>query len=446
MKVTVARIRLYLKEGKTLSDGSNPIMVMVSFNGRKEKASGFSCVPKYWDKKSQCVKKGFPNYAAINSSLAKIKNELIERRNEFERLGIRYTPKMIIEGCREELSSKNGEVMELIDAYAAYKGLRESTIFNWHYLGHLLREYGIDDICELSRDMALRFPQWLSVEKKIKDGVVRMLIGKVKALCSYSLEQGVISINPMEGFKYLQKFGQSSKLLYIHHSSIEVIKEYLENLMINVDGKMWSYKDGVLEELGDKNSSLFAIYFFMLDYLWQGLSPIDIALIKVEDIDVKRVGDDDFYAWDGKRMKTSVGVKVRIPRHTRYVEMMMFPLMSRVGYILPFFDKNPNCSVDKKKRMLGTTFTSLRPRLKEHFRKVNDIIVAKNMSDGTTIPLIDMDCNLYAARHSFAMNFMLKGGTPMALATLLGRSPNTLAQYLGQLEEETDLARYVSVL
>lgn len=115
MKVTMARIRLYLKEGKTLSDGSNPIMLMVSFNGRKELSTGFSCVPRFFDKKGECVKKGYPNYAAINSAILKMKNDAISRRNEFERLGIKYTPKMVLEECRESLAS-NGEITSLVES------------------------------------------------------------------------------------------------------------------------------------------------------------------------------------------------------------------------------------------------------------------------------------------------------------------------------------------
>lgn len=41
---------------------------------------------------------------------------------------------------------------------------------------------------------------------------------------------------------------------------------------------------------------------------------------------------------------------------------------------------------------------------------------------------------------------MQRGGTPMALATLLGRSENTLGVYLKQLSEEEDLVEAVSVM
>lgn len=66
MKVSQATIRLYLKSSKVLSDGSSPIMLIVSYNKeKKEKSTGFSCVSRYWDKKREEVKKGFSNYIIV---------------------------------------------------------------------------------------------------------------------------------------------------------------------------------------------------------------------------------------------------------------------------------------------------------------------------------------------------------------------------------------------
>lgn len=57
MKVSIAVIKLVLRTNKVLADGSHPIMLRVSFNGMKERSSGYSCTLKYWDKKNECVKK-----------------------------------------------------------------------------------------------------------------------------------------------------------------------------------------------------------------------------------------------------------------------------------------------------------------------------------------------------------------------------------------------------
>ena len=41
---------------------------------------------------------------------------------------------------------------------------------------------------------------------------------------------------------------------------------------------------------------------------------------------------------------------------------------------------------------------------------------------------------------------MRSGGSPLALATLMGRSVNTLATYVQELSEENDLVDAVSVM
>lgn len=96
---------------------------------------------------------------------------------------------------------------------------------------------------------------------------------------------------------------------------------------------------------------------------------------------------------------------------------------------------------------MKVSIARIRLYLKEWFKRVNEEIVKRNVDSDLDIPLIDVGkCTYYTARHSFAMAYMSKGGSPMALATLLGRSPNTLAQYIKELEEEGDLVDAVSIL
>lgn len=89
----------------------------------------------------------------------------------------------------------------------------------------------------------------------------------------------------------------------------------------------------------------------------------------------------------------------------------------------------------------------LAPKLKEWFRAVNEEVVRRNVENKSDIPLIDVDkCTYYVARHSYAQMYMMKGGSPMNLATLLGRSASTLAQYIVELNNESDLVEAVSII
>lgn len=452
MKVSIARIRLYLKEGKTLADGTHPIMLMCSFNGRKEISTSYSCVPKYWDKKSECVKKGYPNWVMINHAIQQLKNEAIERRNEYERLGEVYTPQMIL-SPKKVLSGHRNDLNGLICDYIADKSLKENTAYNWKYTFNLISEFDNDKVIvnQLRLDYVKRFVKWMANEKKLSDGVIKMILSKVAAITNYAIEKGLMNADdyPFKEWKYSLKFKTASKLDYIHWKTLDVMKEMLLDDIIVMNGNRWSYKDEVLDELMDKNSALFARFLFMEMVLWQGLAPVDICHILKSDIDVKTINGNDYYCWDGKRSKTMKAVKVRIPCHTVYTEVMVKTMLmfNQGEWFLPVMNGfSLETSENTRKHRISNTLFILSPKLKEWFKRVNEEVARRNVEDVGDIPLIDMKCTFYSSRHSFAMAYMSKGGSPMALATLLGRSPNTLAQYIKELEEEGDLVDAVSII
>lgn len=453
MKVSIARIRLYLKKGKTLADGSNPIMLMCSFNGRKEMSTGYSCTPRYWDKKGECVKKGYSNWVMINHSIQQMKNEAIERRNEYERLGEPYTPQMIL-SPRKSLSAARNDLNGLISNYISEKGLKENTAYNWKYLFNLISEFDNKDVIvnQLKLEYIKRFIKWMQTDKKLSDGVIKMVLSKVGAITNYAIEKGLMSADdyPFKEWKYSLKFKSASKLDYIHWKTLDVMKEMLMDDIIVRNGNLWSYKDNVLDELMNKNSALFARFLFMEMVLLQGLAPVDICHIRKEDIDVKTINGSDYYCWDGKRSKTLKAVKVRIPCHTVYTEVLVKTMLmfNQGEWFLPVLNGlSLETSENSRKHRISNTLGVLSPKLKEWFQKVNKEVVKRNVEYKSDIPLIDVGkCTYYTARHSFSMAYMSKGGSPMALATLLGRSPNTLAQYIKELEEEGDLVEAVSII
>ena len=452
MKVSIAVIKLVLRTNKVLADGTHPIMLRCSFNGMKEIATHYSCSEKYWDKRNECVKKGYPNWVMINFEINKIKNEAIERRNEYERLGEVYTPQMIL--CpRKVLSGHRNDLNGLIEDYIADKSLKENTAYNWKYLFNLISEFDNKDVIvnQLRLEYVKRFIKWLQNEKKLSDGVIKMVLSKVAAITNFAIEKGLMSSDdyPFKEFNYKQKFKSASKLDYIHWKTLDVMKEMLMDDIIVRNGNRWTYKDDVLDELMDKNSSLFARFLFMEMVLWQGLAPVDICHIRKCDIEVKRINGQDYYCWNGKRSKTMKAVKVRIPCHTTYTDVMVKTMLmfNQGEWFIPVLNGlTMETSENSRKHRINNTLGVLSPKLKEWFRAVNDEVVKRNMENGSDIPLINLNCTFYSSRHSYAQMYMQKGGSPMALATLLGRSPNTLAQYIKELEEEGDLVEAVSII
>ena len=130
MRVSIAVVKLVLRTNKTLADGSHPIMLRCSFNGMKEKSTGYSCVPKYWDKKNECLKKGYPNFVMVNYELKRLKDEAIAKRDSYIASGEVYSPAMVL-AKDETKSAVTNDFCGLIERYIVEKGLEDKTVEKW---------------------------------------------------------------------------------------------------------------------------------------------------------------------------------------------------------------------------------------------------------------------------------------------------------------------------
>lgn len=447
MRTTSATIKLYLRVAKKLSDGSNPINLKVSWKGAVELSCGYSCVPRYWDAKRECVKKGYPNYAAINAAISKMKMDAVKRRDEFELKGIEYTASMVLkEEVKEEVIIPKGDLQGLIGRYTS--SLSPTTCKTWKAFWNSFKGYiGKDNILvgEIDLDTVMGYAKYLE-DKKLADSTIKMTLSKLAAILKYAVEEGLISESPFKRFNYGKKYKLTSSTVFIHHRSIEVMKEMFLDEVIVSEGKMWHYKDDAVEKLLDTNSRLFASYFWLMGLLFQGLSPIDLCQIRVEDLKIKRIDGEEYYAWDGNRQKTKMDVKVRIKVHTMYSQVMIRTmLMFRSGYLLPILDDVEDDRLKIYKRVSNWLSNHI-GKFRDWVKVVNQEIIKRNVESKGDIPLIPEDVTYYSYRHSFAQMYLANGGNVLALATLLGRSMDTISTYVEQLSTDKDLVKAVSII
>jgi hypothetical protein len=382
----------------------------------------------------------------INHAIQQLKNEAIERRNEYERLGEVYTPQMIL-SPKKVLSGHRNDLNGLICDYISDKSLKENTAYNWKYLFNLISEFDNKDVIvnQLRIEYVKRFIKWMQTDKKLSDGVIKMVLSKVGAITNYAISKGLMSDDdyPFKEWRYSLKFKSASKLDYIHWRTLDIMKEMLLDDIIVRNGNLWSYRDEVLDELMDKNSALFARFLFMEMVLWQGMAQVDLCHIRKEDIDVKTINGQDYYCWNGKRSKTMKAVKVRIPCHTTYTDVMVKTMLmfNQGEWFIPVMNGlTMETSENSRKHRVGNTLSVLSPKLKDWFRVVNKEVVKRNVENKSDIPLIDVSkCTYYTARHSYSQMYLAKGGNILGLATLLGRSMNTISTYVQQLNNERDL-------
>ena len=437
MKVSIAVIKLVLRTNKVLADGSHPIMLRVSFNGMKERSTGYSCDVKHWSKKDECVKKGFPNYAIINHEIQKMKNEAIERRNEFERLGVVYTPSMVL--AREDVKNNvTNSIKSLIQRYIDEKGLQPKTIEKWHIIKRSLCKFSSDDLIvdEINEAFCRRYCAWLE-KRGLSNGSIRSYMSKVVCILHYAVSLGLISKYPLDGWKYHKTYRESKSELYIHSRSMDVMMQMFLDEVIIRNGNRWKYRDGVVEQLMDIHSELYSHYLYCLGYYLCGLAPSDISLLKKKDLKVVMVKDKNYYAIDGFRSKTGMPFRIRL--HQNCVEsnvLIRTMLMFNDGeYFLPTL--KDYVGKDVKKRV-NNLYTYHGDNLVKWFQKVNEEIVRRNVENEhiDDIPLINLECRYYSYRHSYLMAQIQKPNVNLLkLATVTGKALTSLHQYLSYLND-----------
>lgn len=433
MKVGIAVIKLVLRTNKTLADGSHPIMLRVSFNGMKERSSGYSCIEKYWDKKNECVKKGYPNFVMVNAELKRIKDEAIARRDGFIAHGEVYSPAMIL--AREEVrNAVTNDFKGLIQRYIDEKGLEDKTIEKWNIVKRSVIRFAQRDILvnEIDEAFCRKYCRWLE-GNGLKSGSIKSYMGKVVALLHYAVNKGLIDDYPLSGWKYHKDYREGKSELYIHSRTLDVMFEMFFDEVIKRNGNMWHYRDGVIEQLMDIHSELYSHYLYVIGVWMKGIAPVDISLLKKKDLKVVDIKGKSYYAIDGHREKTGMLYKVRCPQSCVESNVLVRTmLMFNEGeYFLPTL--RGYVGKDIKKRV-NNVYSYHGKHLVDWFQKINEEIARRNVMNEDNIPLIDLDCRYYSYRHSFIMKELQKPTVNLlALAQTVGKSATTLHQYISLL-------------
>ena len=431
-KVLKPTINLVLRKEKPLKDGLFPIFLRVSFNGVVERATGYSCDIAHWDKASQVIKRGFPNYKSINDSLSVLKAASIDRMEHQRYDGKGYDKKAILfaqEPLKED--GVNGcpphSFSGLVGAYLASNSLSYNTRQVWRNLKNRLISCFGDDISKWDIDKFI-----LNCESDgLSDSTIALLLGKVKAL---GLNMKNIDI---------RRYRVAQRNTYIPKQTMGFIRERLLSLMVEFEGERYRYRDDFIQSFARKNGlrySIWSIYIFYLLYL-TALAPIDLAFLKKKNVDIISIKDDDYYIISGHRSKTGVPFKVSLKRNLENNILIGSLLMFTPDEYL-----TPICTgltdIEKMNNRQRNVINKCSPKLKEHFRAINEDIVRHNVEEKDNVPLINMDCTFYSARHSRATQiFNSPLATPAMLSQIMGRSVNNIGTYIHQLSSEQDLAR-----
>ena len=431
MKTSYPIIKLCLRTNKILADGTHPIMLRCSWHGRKEVATHFSCMSNQLDEKNERLKKNYPNFATINQILGKQKASAIERRDHLIASGGTITPEAILSPSEEEINTPTA-LKSLMEEYVKEKHLGVNTTKHYiHALG-VLRRFFVKAEIDINDITSERIRSLIEFEKQrgIKDSSIGQTLNSINALCTYAVEKGLINVNPFTSVKYNRTLNTSNESVYLHHTTLSFIKNELTTML--------KYTPDL--PLHPK-SRAYPLYMFMLSVLFQGLAPVDMVILKKNQVQMKHIGSDWYYYISTKRRKTDIGVRILV-KQDDYSKAMIEPLAKSSGeYLLPILSVAPT---DRELAKVLNTYLQFANRcLKWWWQKLNRVIGGMRRHQIEKIP---EEATLYSARHSYAQCFMSKGGNPLQLATLMGRSINGIGAYVKQLSSDIDLVEAVSNL
>lgn len=451
-KVTSATVRLVQKKCRANKNNEYPIHIVVCFGGRVEKSTGVSCQEKHWDQKRETIKAGCPNAPVLNKMLQEAKNKVIEKRNEFEYAGKRYTAKMLLED--DVVNTRSVIYYDVMERMLAERSLSDGSRRMYRYSYKRLCDvlsgrFIVDEVTANVLRNAVKVWQ----KNGVGDTTSRDILGRIGSVMHYAIEKRLLpaDAHPLLEFKYTQKIkiNKERRTYSIDAGNLVKIKDYFLNMVIERDGKRWHYKEGAEDRLMRRYTTEFALLYWLMCYRLNGSAPIDVALLKTENCSRITIKGEDYWAIEFKRKKTGVPVHVRLKRDTLAIvgfEHFFGSAYLRDNYVYPILQNNEHTMAARTDHSAVVASQKCTcegiKKVRKCLRDINARTIEENVSTGLKMPLIDVEQVVYyTARHSLANGLLQSPGVSVRdLASVMSRSPNTISTYIHALTRDEDIA------
>ena len=473
MKVEKATIKLVLRTNKVLSNGNHPIMIRVNWGGKRaEKSTGYSCKKSDWNEKTNLLKEGkggIDNALQINLLLSEKVKRAESIRNNYILTGKPYSAAEIVNRLDEEtLDNKPSvELHEFKIEYQTKKHLRLETIRSINtsvsYFTKFMNKSTIF-LTEVSKTDMEAFGRWMK-KKGYKTNTIIVTLRNISAIFSYAVECGIMGESPFRNFKISKTYHQETHTQPISKETLTLFKRYYLECIASMGDEEIIWKESMR-----LSSKLFAMNVFLISYELQGLAMVDLANLTTNEV------KDLQFSSDGKgylfivthRSKTGKEVQIVLPPDA-FNYPLFFPYikhMEETDYLLPIFRKQDDTEKKRLNRIRYATewvnrklhghgkIESYKPYVgvwrefnewllksvnKKNLLINNNVVVTKKNVKNY---LIDENTTFYAARHTFASNFInSEGATAGELATLLGRNVSGIDRYIKELKTVQDIIK-----
>lgn len=455
MKTNKATISIGLRR-KKMSGGKSPIVMRVRWQRTQAVMTlPIECVAMEWDEKGQCISALADNHAVGNAIIARFRREAEQARDLFILEDKAYTASSIILAVKKRQRSMR-RLVTLRETFSDMIGVSRqkspATLKTYrNAFVSFLRCFGVKDkpLAEIDADAVQKYLLWLKRNERIRSAnTCKEYVEKMSRIFSHAVDRGFSEQNPFRAARVGKKFHRVYKNQSLNEFQRNLLFEYFEER----SGEMGFGRMG--DKLSRPFSKEFALWFYLCGCTMQGLAPIDLALLRWDDMASET---SEVWMFKLRRRKTGQPVDVAVWKSERNMSLLAPCIGRRTEgrqLLFPLMDGIDTDDAEAVERRENAVISGMASSLKKVWREFNRWIVAraedgfdaclyngdgtvrerKRITSGNVIDvLVDEQFTMYSYRHTFATIFMENGGTAYDLARLLGRTVASIDEYLASL-------------
>ena len=432
-KVSSPTIHFVIKSSRVDRCGASPVILIVRFNGRAERATGVKINQNQWDEKRECVRRSHPQHLALNARLSSIRSTVEGAAASLMASGKKVTAASVASAMDGSTESVGFSVSDAYEKYINEHPLRSGTVTAYRQsLRSLTSVCG--DVALSAFDEAL-FNRWLSSLRSAS--LTNLTKSQYLRCASAALSHAVAVLGLDLDFSFVVSALKRTP------RSVTLRREVVSaGNMRRLMRWVASYPDSVITA---RSTPVGRCAVFCASYVLSGLAPVDMALLTMSDLDMS---DPSCLSVAGNRRKTGRRFLFTIPL-TDEVSGVLGPFLRsacrRGGYVFPILRGGEMADVDVSSegavslavKRYRNSFTPIMAKAIGMFRSSR--FYDKNEPLPDKVPM-------YSARHSFATNSTDAGCSLLSLSTAMGRSVNTLGTYIHELTSKSRMLEESSKL
>lgn len=495
MKATITAV---LYTSKKLANGEHPVMLRVSYNGKRSyKATGVACNKKYWNEKKEVISKGYPNYEVLNTIIQQKKNELITKELEYKVDGSEYSASKLLSDTKEDKKS-NLTVQELIREQMNHYKTGAGAVNTWKGFQSLLNQFNEYtnnkpiELFDFTEELVKGFELYIR-NAGLSDNTLLNRMSKLRTVTNKAIKKKIIkpNDNPFISFDFEKKLNLQTKKKALQLNEINTLIEYyfrvyywhmcnktidnqnmLEDkyvvsryLHLGIKNNKFEYtslsqddKDSLfyyeplhywhnyfLNKPFVLDSECFTLCAFLLGYMMQGLAMVDLAKLKFSDLKEYEVIDKEQYEQDltdygafiaEQKKKVTKYYYIETTRQKTGVPVSIYIEQNLFQRLIkPIYHHQIEFN-GQDNFILPIYSIDMEDSKDAKFKKLEYAIAVANKRIKQTAKKFnyDSDITFYSERHTFASTMRWNMVDNGLIAQMMGRSEKGLERYLKEFD------------